>query len=260
MNAYSEGLVMNKTKKQSWYEQDEFWKLITPLLFNSERMQSVGQEVEQIVSLLKLQPGMSICDLCCGIGRHSVELGRLGYRVTGVDRTGLYIEQAKKKAHEQGLDIRFVQDDMINFCEPNTFDVAINIFTSFGYFEKAGEDKQVLENVYKSLKNDGTFLIDIVGKEVLARIFQEKRWYEEEGTISLEEAKLREDWSSVENRWIIIRDVERDEFRFSLRLYSAAQLSELLKSCGFGKVEIYGDLSGTPYDQTAKRLVIVAHK
>jgi len=251
---------MDKTKKQSWYDQDKFWKTFAPFLFNSERMLSAGQEVEQIVSLLKLQPGVSICDLCCGVGRHSLELSRLGYCVTGVDRTGLYIEQAKKKANEQGLNIRFVQDDMRSFCEPNAFDAVINVFTSFGYFEEVADDKQVLENVYESIKEDGKFLIDIVGKEVLARIFQEKRWWEEDGVIILEEAKLAQDWSSVDSRWIIIKDGRRDEFRFSLRLYSAAQLSELLKSCGFGQVEIYGDLNGSPYDQIAKRLVVVAHK
>ena len=251
---------METEEKQSWYEQDGFWKLIAPLLFNSERMLLAAQEVEQIVSLLKLQPGMSICDLCCGPGRHSLELGRLGFCVTGVDRTGLYIEEAKKKADERELNIRFVQDDMRSFCEPNAFDAVINIFTSFGYFEEATDDKLVLQNIYKSLKEDGRFLIDIIGKEVLARIFQEKRWYEEGGVIVLEEAKLNEDWSSIENRWIIISDDRREEFRFTLRLYSAAQLSELLKSCGFGEVEIYGDLSGSPYDQTAKRLIVVARK
>jgi len=251
---------MEKTTEKSWYEQDGFWKTFEPLLFNSERMLSAGQEVEQIVSLLKLEPGVGICDLCCGLGRHSLELGRLGYCVTGVDRTGLYIEQAKKKANEQGLNIRFVQDDMRSFCEPNAFDAVINVFTSFGYFEEVADDKQVLENVYKSLKEDGIFLIDIMGKEVLARIFQEKRWWEEDGVIILEEAKLAQDWSSVDSRWILIKDGRRDEYRFSLRLYSAAQLRELLKSCGFGRVEIYGDLSGSPYDQMAKRLVVVAHK
>jgi SAM-dependent methyltransferase len=251
---------MDKTKKQSWYEQDEFWETFAPALFSSDRMLSAGQEVEQIVSLLKLQPGVSICDLCCGIGRHSLELGRLGYCVTGVDRTGVYIEQAKKKADEQELNIRFVQEDMRSFCEPNAFDAVINMFTSFGYFEDAPDDKQVLENVYISLKDGGKFLIDIMGKEVLARIFQEKRWREEDDVIILEEAKLTEDWSSVDSRWIIIRDGRRDECRFSLRLYSAAELCELLKSCGFGQVEVYRDLSGSPYDQTAKRLVVAAHK
>ncbi|MCP4611536.1 MAG: methyltransferase domain-containing protein [Planctomycetes bacterium] len=251
---------MDKSNKKSWYEQDGFWKAILPLLFNSERMQSAGQEVEQIVSLLKLEPDVSICDLCCGPGRHSLEFGRLGYCVTGVDRTGLYIEHAKKKANEQGQNIRFVQDDMRSFCEPSAFDAVINIFTSFGYFEEAADDRRVLDNVYKSLKEGGKFLIDIMGKEVLSRIFQEKRWFEEDNVIVLEESKLSEDWSSVECRWIVIKDSERDEFRFTLRLYSAARLSELLKSCGFGKVEIYGDLSGSPYDQTAKRLIVVAHK
>lgn len=251
---------MEKATEKSWYEQDGFWKTFAPLLFSSERMLSAGHEVEQIVSLLKLQPGVSICDLCCGPGRHSLELGRLGYCVTGVDRTGLYIEQAKKKANEQGLNIRFVQDDMRSFCEPNAFDAVISVFTSFGYFEKVTDDKRVLENVYKSLKEDGKFLIDIMAKEVLARIFQEKRWWEEDDAIILEEAKLSADWSSVDNRWIIIRNGRRDEFRFSLRLYSATQLSDLLKSSGFGQVEVYGDLSSSPYDQTAKRLVVVAHK
>ncbi len=251
---------MEQATEQSWYEQDGFWKTFAPLLFNSERMLSAGQEAGQIVLLLKLQTGVSICDLCCGPGRHSLELGRLGYCVTGVDRIGLYIEQAKKKAKENGLNIRFVQEDMKSFCEPNAFDAVINVFTSFGFFEEATDDKRVLENVYKSLKKDGKFLIDIMGKEVLARIFQEKRWFEEDGTIVLEESKLSEDCSSVESRWIKIKNGELDEYRFSLRLYSAAQLSELLKSCGFGQVKIYGDLSGSAYDQTAKRLVVVAHK
>jgi SAM-dependent methyltransferase len=223
-------------------------------------MLSVKQEVEQILSLLKLQPGASICDLCCGPGRHSLELGRLGYRVTGVDRTALYIEESKKKADEQQLNIRFVHEDMRRFCEPNAFDTVINVLTSFGYFEDAADDKRVLENVYKSLKDGGKFLIDIMGKEVLARIFQEKRWRDEDGVIILEEAKVSEDWSSVDCRWIIIKDDNRDECRFSLRLYSAAELGELLKSCGFERVEFYGDLSGSPYDQAAKRLVVAAHK
>lgn len=251
---------MDKTKKQSWYEQDVFWETFAPALFTSERMLSAKQEVEQLMSLLKLQPPASICDLCCGPGRHSLELRRLGYFVTGVDRTALYIEQARKKADEQDLNIRFLQEDVRSFCEPNAFDAAINVFTSFGYFEDAADDKRVLENVYKSLKDGGKFLIDIIGKEVLARIFQEKRWMEEDGLIILEESKVAEDWSSVDCRWIIIKDDKRDECRFSLRLYSAARLCELLKSCGFKRVEIFGDLTGSPYDQAAKRLVVVAHK
>jgi hypothetical protein len=58
---------MGKIKKQIWYEQEELWKTLEPALFNKERLESAGQEVEQIISLLKLQPGASVCDLCCGL-------------------------------------------------------------------------------------------------------------------------------------------------------------------------------------------------
>ena len=251
---------MQKKKEKSWYDQDGFWETIAPMVFTSERVFSAKQEVEQIVSLLNLQPGVNICDLCCGVGRHSLELARHGLNVTGVDRTTLYLEQAKNKAKIEGLNIRFIQEDMRTFCEPNVFDVVINLLTSFGYFEDAADDRQAIENVYKSLKDDGKLLIDIIGKEVLARIFQEKRWREENGVIVLEETKIRDNWGSIDSRWIIIRDGNRDECRFSLRLYSAEQLCELLKSCGFRQVEAYGDLSGSPYDQKAERLIVVAHK
>jgi SAM-dependent methyltransferase len=251
---------VDKTKKKSWYEQDGVWEMVAPVLFTSERILSAKEEVEQILSLLELQTGVNICDLCCGVGRHSLELARHGLNVTGVDRTAPYLQEAKKKAEEEGLNIRFIQEDMRSFCKPKAFDVVINVLTSFGYFEDAADDKRVLENIYKSLKDGGKLLIDIVGKEVLARIFQEKRWREEDGIIVLEEGKIRDNWGSVDTRWIIIKDGKQDECRFSLRLYSAAQLCELLKRCGFGQVDVYGDLSGSPYDHNAKRLVVVAHK
>ena len=251
---------MEKTKETSWYEQEGLWETIGPLIFTNERILSAKEEVEQIVSLLELQPGADVCDLCCGVGRHSLELVRHGLNVTGVDRTALYLEQAKKKAEAKGLDIRFVEQDMRTFCEPNAFDVVINVLTSFGYFEDPADDKRVLENVYKSLKKGGKFLIDIMGKEVLARIFQERRWRQEDGLIVLEEGKVRDDWGSIDNRWIIIKDGKQQECRFSLRLYSAVELCELLKSCGFAQVKTFGDLTGSPYDHTAKRLIVVAHK
>jgi SAM-dependent methyltransferase len=251
---------MKTTQGKSWYEKDDFWETFAPVLFTSERMLSAREEVEQILSLLELQPGVSICDLCCGVGRHSLELARKEFSVASVDRTATYLKEAKKKAAAEGQNIRFIQEDMRSFCEPNAFDAVISMFTSFGYFEDAADDKRVLENIYKSLKDGGKLLTDIVGKEVLARIFQEKRWREEDAVIVLEEGKIRDNWGSVDSRWIIVKDGKQSECLISLRLYSAVELCELLKRCGFGQVNVYGDLSGSPYDQTAKRLVVVAHK
>ena len=244
----------------AWHEQDAFWEKWAPIMFHERRWEKTAEEVANIISLLNIGEATSVLDLCCGPGRHSLELARQGFSVTAVDRTKMYLERARKQAETEGLKIEFIQDDMRQFCRPSAFDVAINLFTSFGYFEDTNDDKQVAANVSHSLKEKGVFLIDIMGKEVLARIFRERDWYELDNTMVLEERKVCANWSWIENRWLMIKDGKMDEWKVSHRLYSATELAALLSDCGFKAIDVYGDLTGTPYDHTAKRLVLVAHK
>lgn len=249
------------TDSTPWHEDDEFWHTFGPILFTEARIGSAAEQVEQALALLNVGPGAAILDLCCGVGRHSLELARRGFRVTGVDRSAAYLDTAKGRAASEGLSIEFVLEDMRRFRRPGAFDAVINLFTSFGYFEDQADDRMVLENVHASLKPGGTFVADVVGKEVLARIFRERDWQEfDDGTILLEERRVERNWSWIENRWIVLKDAQRREFRLSHRLYSAAELVALLESCGFSTVNVYGHLSGIPYDQNAKRLVAVARK
>jgi SAM-dependent methyltransferase len=243
-----------------WYEQDAFWTKWAPVMFHERRWEKAQEEVANITSLLKASPGASVLDLCCGPGRHSLQLARTGFSVTGVDGTRTYLQKARKQAETEGLKIEFVQDDMRSFCRPGGFDFAINLFTSFGYFEDVNDDRRVAANIYRSLKEKGVFLIDIMGKEVLARIFRERDWYELDDTMVLEERKVCANWGWMEGRWLMIKDGKMDEFRVSHRLYSAAELAALLSDCGFDAIAVYGDLTGAPYDHTAKRLILVAHK
>ena len=249
---------MNKTKP--FHEDESFWETFAPMMFREARWAAATEEADNVVELLGVNPGARILDLCCGPGRHSVELARRGFSVTGVDRTTAYLEEARKRAEAEGLAIEFVEDDMRSFCRPDSFDGAINLFTSFGYFEDATEDRQVLVNLYQSLKEGAALVMDMVGKEVLARIFRARTWSEENGAILLEERKVCKDWTWMENRWIILEGTSRKEVAVSHRIYSAAELSALLKECGFAAVDIYGDLDGAPYDQNAKRLVAVARE
>lgn len=246
--------------KNSWYENDDFWETVAPLLFGENRWAATAMEVDQIVALLRVPATASILDMCCGPGRHALELARRHFCVTGVDRTAQYLEMAQKRAEREGLSVEFVQEDMRHFCRPETFDGVLLVFTSFGYFEDPDDNRQVLVNVYTSLKKGGRLVIELMGKEVLARIFRERDWGEQDGVFHLEERKFNEDWSKIENRWIIISDQTKKEFRFSHWIYSASELSALVKECEFSSVEVYGDLGGAPYDCTARRLVVVAQK
>lgn len=249
------------SKDKPWHEQEDFWETTESLIFGEKRIEQASDEMEQVISLLKLDPSMKVLDMCCGVGRHTIELARRGFDTTGVDRTQRYLDRASAQAEEQKLDIRFVCEDMRKFCEPEKFDVAINLFTSFGYFDDPEDDKQAALNLYKSLKPGGVLLIEMIGKEIIARIFQPRDWHEqEEGTIVLEERSTARDWSWMENRWILLKGDQRIERDFCHRLYSAVELKNLLLSCGFSSAQAYGSLDGTPYDHEAKRLTVVARK
>ena len=243
-----------------WYECDEFWREMKPFLFSLERWESTSEQVNQIISLLSIRSDDRILDLCCGPGRHSLELASRGFNVTGVDRTSLYLKEAREKAKSIGVRVEFVQEDMRKFYRPDSFDVALNMFSSFGYFENHSDDRKVLLNIYQSLKEGGKLLIEIMGKEVLARIFRNKEWSEVDGMFFLQESKVNKDWTKVENRWIAIKGKKQKEFRFSLRIYSGTELSNFLLDSGFSSVEIFGDLDGSPYNNEARRLIAVACK
>ena len=250
----------NDNQKEVWHKDDNFWKGVYPILFNKERWDDAPGEVEEIITLLNLTPECRILDLCCGPGRHSLALARRGFHVTGVDRTTFYLKKAKEKADSQGLNIEFIEDRMECFLRPESYDAALSLFTSFGYFEDPEDDQRVLLNIHGSLKKNGKFLMHLMGKEIMARIFRERDWHEENGTLILEERKVSNDWSWSENRWIVLRGQTRKDFKFAHRIYSAVELLALLKESGFTSVHTYGDLEGSPYDHKAQKLVIVAEK
>lgn len=243
-----------------WHEDDAFWETWESAMFSHRRWEVTPVEVDGIVSLLNIQPGLRVLDLCCGPGRHSLELTRRGFHVTGVDRTQHYLDGAIEQAEKEDLDVEFVQEDMRTFCRPDTYDAVVNLFTSFGYFEDPEEDRRVAVNVYRSLKSGGLFLMDTMGKEVLARVFQEREWHEVDGIIVLQERKVSRNWGWMWNRWIMLKGNERIETELSHRLYAATEIVSLLKDCGFTSVDVYGDYNGSPYDHNARRMVAVARK
>jgi SAM-dependent methyltransferase len=244
----------------TWYEKESFWKTWAPFMFSRERWENAAEEVTNLISLLQIAPGAKVLDLCCGPGRHSLEFARRGYSVVGVDRTKTYIEKARKQAQAEGLEAEFIQEDMRHFRRAKSFDAVINLFTSFGFFEDEKDDQLVIKNMASSLREGGSFVIDIIGKEIVARIFRERDWQEVNGALMLEERKVTKNWSWMENRWILIKDGKIKEFRFSLRPYSASELITLLRASGFDSVQVFGNLAGDPYDHKAKRLVAVARK
>ena len=241
-----------------WFNDDAFWGTFESYMFTPERIESTRAEVDGMTRLLGIQSGAKLLDLCCGAGRHSLEFARRGFDVTGVDRTRAYLDKARGIAAGEGLSIAFVEADMREFVRPDTFDGAINFFTAFGYFDDPADDLKVARNLRKSLKPCGRLILDVNGKETLAAKFRARDWSRRGEAIVLEERRLLDGWKRIESKWTLIRGDERRESTLTLRLYSGAELESVLLEAGFAKVELYGRLKGTPYDETAERLIAVA--
>jgi len=247
-------------RKTPWFEDEAFWSAFRPSLFGEERWQMAARDAEPLAKLLHLDPAARVLDLCCGPGRFSIELARRGFKVTGVDRTALYLAEARRRARRQKLDVEFVRSDMRRFVRPRAFDACINMFTSFGYFKDPADDFKVCRHVHQSLRPGGRFLIQAAGKEWLARNFQPADWREEDGNYVLEERKVAPGWTGLENRWLLIQKGRVREFRFFLRVYSGVELRDLLRCAGFAGADIYGGLGGEPYDHNSRWLVAVGKK
>jgi SAM-dependent methyltransferase len=243
-----------------WFEDEAFWIQMEPFIFSGERLDVADEQVEKILRLVQPE-GKTVLDLCCGSGRHAVSLAGRGFRVTGVDRTAFLLERAAEKARSAGVDIEWVQKDMRSFVRPGAFDFALNMFTSFGYFENEEEDLDTLRHLHESLKPGGACLLDLMGKECLAMIFEPTHAETApDGSTLIQRCQVFDGWHKLHNEWILIKDGEVRTFEFDLTLYSGYELKGLLREAGFEEVDLYGDLDGNPYDTQASRLVALGRK
>jgi SAM-dependent methyltransferase len=202
-----------------------------------------------------------VLDLCCGPGRYAIPLAKQGFDVTGVDRTAFLLDKAKTYAEQQQVTITWIEEDMRRFVKENTFDLALNLFTSFGFFDDMNENRTVLKNFHTSLKNGGALIMEMASKERLARIFQPTGSHSlPNGDLLFERRSVSGDWEKIDNEWYIVSGGQAQRFDFSLWLFSGRELKDLLYGAGFAHVAVYGDLDGRAYGYDSRRLVAVARK
>jgi D-alanine-D-alanine ligase len=235
------------------YVQPDWWRRIFNSIYLKTDADVVDDyhitktEVDLFSEILRLSPEDKILDLCCGQGRHSLELERQGFKnVEGLDRSHYLIQKAKSQARKEGLNVKFREGDARKFpYPPDTFDVIMILGNSFGYFESIQDDLRVLKEVFKGLKPWGRTLIDVADGEYLKENFQPRSWewidkkhfVSRERSISLDKQRLisREMITNIE------KGVIADQF-YAERLYTRESLTELLKTAGFSDIAFHGEV------------------
>ena len=235
------------------YVNDDWWCRI----FNSLYLKTDGDviednritscEVDRFVEILGLFPEHRILDLCCGQGRHSLELARRGFRnVEGLDRSRYLIKKARASARKENAGIRFREGDARKLpYAADSFDTVMILGNSFGYFETVKEDMKVLQEVLRILKPWGTLVIDVTDGQYLAENYKPRSWeWIDEKHFVCRERSLSADSQRLVSREVIThtdKGVIADQF-YAERLYTKDGLFSLLNEIGFKKTEYHGEL------------------
>lgn len=240
-----------------WYEDETLWSDFSSTMFSARRADEVARLVTG-AQLFEFPERSRVLDLCCGPGLFLVPLARCGYQVTGVDLSPTMLKRAETACAQAGVPTpRLIRADMLAFREPESFDVVLNVFTSFGYFEDPADNARVLRNAHDSLVPGGQLIVDVLGKEVLAGWIGRPQLVElEDGGYVVQRDTVLDGWRRLRTDWTLVRDGTAREASISCWLYSGAELCALFEAAGFVDVACYGGFDATPYDQHAGRLVV----
>jgi D-alanine-D-alanine ligase len=230
-------------------------------VFENDR--NTVEEIDLLIGTAGLEPNHRILDLCCGQGRHAIELARRGFtRITGLDRSRYLIRLARKRAKQSQLQLSFHEGDARNFrLGDGDFDCVCILGNSFGYFERQEDDLAVLERVKRALASGGKLVMDLMDGEWMRRHFEPRSWeWIDRNHFVCRERSLAEDCDRLISREVVVdaeRGVIADQF-YAERLYSKERLEALLTGAGFAKLRFHRP--GAPDSQRNQDLGMIAHR
>jgi len=242
--------ILGPVDNLEMYLKPDWWRRI----FNSmylktdsdvvEDKQITRNEVELFTSILSTPKESAILDLACGQGRHSIELAKHGYtNITGLDRSHYLIRKAKSAMQQEGLKITFKEGDARKLpFPPDTFDAVMILGNSFGYFESNEDDLMILREVFRVLKPEGTFLIDVADGSYLRQHYQPRSWeWIDKKYFVCRERSLANDNERLISREIIShveKGIVVDQF-YGERLYTSEMVTDMLARSGYKKIQFH---------------------
>jgi len=248
----------------------EWWRT----LFNSLYLETDGdvvendrntqQEIDLLIRSAGLEVNDRILDLCCGQGRHVLELARRGFKqVTGIDRSRYLIRLARKRARQRNLTgVSFHEGDARKFrAGDNAFHCVTLLGNSFGYFDREEDDRAVLEAVKRALKSGGMLVMDLTDGQWMREHFEPRSWeWIDQNHFVCRERGLAGDGERLISREVVVhaeRGVIADQF-YAERLYSRERIQELLERIGFGNIRFHA--FGVTESTRKQDLGMMAHR
>jgi len=204
-----------------------------------------------------------VLDLCCGTGRHSISLRKKGWNVIGMDLSKNLLAIAQTRMNQAEMKFPIVMADMRYFpFRDGVFGAIINMFTSFGYLPSESGDLKCLQEVSRTLRNSGKFLLDLANWDHIVRNFRERDWAEFRPYYLLEKRSLDLKNSKLISHWTLIRKGTGETISIvhEVRLYTLNKIHQLLGKTGLIIVQVSGGYESQEFDLEASRMITLAQK
>lgn len=237
----------------AWFDSPYYHRL-----YRERDQPEAHRLLDTLTAWLRLKPGARVLDLACGRGRHSVDLRRRGFDVTGVDLSPASIAHARRFADEH---LRFrVHDMRESLGEPGRYDGIFNLFTSFGYFNSEAENVLVLQTVYEALRPGGELVLDYLNTHRVERQLVAEETKLEGGTEFRLRRRIHDGY--FEKRIDFVDD-DGQPHTFTERVMALwpEQFAEYFRLAGLRVRATFGNYELGPYDAaTSPRLLFVVKK
>ena len=207
-------------------------------------VQGTAGECDFIEKEIAYDKSLKIIDIGCGTGRHSIELAKRGYQITGIDLSESQLKRAKEKAKELNLNIEFRKHDARNLPFEGEFDLAIMLCEGgFSLMETDEMNFEILKNATKALKNQGRFIFTALNG--LFPLFHSvNEFYKSATKDGNSECKnCSFDLMTFRDHNSVTFDNDagtKKELTCNERYYVPSELTWLLKTLGYKKIDIFG--------------------
>ena len=239
----------------NWYENWFGNEYLTVYAHRDE--DEARQLVQLILTYINLDKNAKIIDLCCGQGRHAFLFAREGFEVYGFDLSRTLLQVAKYK-NDQSNNTFFIQADMRYIPAMHSFDLLLNLFTSFGYFETDIENKTVFQQFHQVLKTGGYFVFDYFHTPYIVANL-ERYQSEQIGDLTVEQERFIEG-SRVQKIIRLNRQGKQSTFYESVKMYKPDQILKMMEETSLSVRYIFGDYRGSPLSEDSERIIIIGQK
>jgi SAM-dependent methyltransferase len=218
-----------------------------------------AEEAAEVVALMRSVTsfrGARVLDLACGPGRHAERLRAAPAHVVGFDLSMPLLSRARHRTHPP---LSVVRGDMRALPFRNgSFDLVVNLFTSFGYFAEDRQHHAVLQGVAAVLRDGGTFVLDYFNAEhVIATLVSREERAVGTSRVAIER-RLTDDHRYVVKEMHLVDDGR--SFLERVRLFGPTELEHMLAAAGLTVTHRFGDYGGAALTPDSPRVFLVARR